>query len=149
MDLADSHQMAADCVGCPCPALPLLVGRSLVSGRVLFQSDTLAKNRISIVVITLAGVVSLILPMIMAGFSYSSKLAVISKGSFREKLALFFKFIISPRIAGWSWLFYTARLIVEAIFRGRYSGLHSHDHRQLPAEDSFSHNVGHPGIFVH
>ena len=69
-----------------------------------------------IVVISLAGVVSLILPMIMAGFSYSSKLAVISKGSFREKLALFFKFIISPRIAGWSWLFYTARLILEAIF---------------------------------
>ena len=74
------------------------------------------KTASPIVVITLAGVVSLILPMIMAGFSYSSKLAVISKGSFREKLALFFKFIISPRIAGWSWLFYAARLIIEAIF---------------------------------
>jgi len=66
--------------------------------------------------ISLGAVISIIFPMVLAGFSYSSKLAVISKGRFREKLALFYKLFTDIRLALWSWLFYAARLVVEVIF---------------------------------
>lgn len=59
---------------------------------------------------------ALIFPTILAGFSCSSKLAVISKGRFGEKLSLFFKLFTDRRVAGWSWLFYAARLMLEALF---------------------------------
>lgn len=66
--------------------------------------------------ISLGAVVSIIFPIVLAGFSYSSKLAVISKGRFSEKLILFFKLFTEFKLALWSWLFYAARLIVEVIF---------------------------------
>jgi hypothetical protein len=60
--------------------------------------------------------VGLFLPLVLAGFSYSSKLAVISQGGFGEKLALFLRLFSSPRVLGPSWLFYTARMGLEALF---------------------------------
>ncbi len=57
-----------------------------------------------------------ILPVILAGFSYSSKLAVISRGTFFEKLQLFYKLFYDWRIAGGSWLFYGLRIIFEIVF---------------------------------
>ena len=66
--------------------------------------------------ISLGFMVSLILPVLMAGFSYSSKLAVLSRGSFAQKLALFFKLFFDRRIAAGSWLFFSARIIIESIF---------------------------------
>mgnify|MGYP003564616207 CR=1 FL=1 len=57
-----------------------------------------------------------IFPIILAGFSYSSKLAVISKGTFYEKLRLFYKLFFNWRIAGGSWLFYSVRIILEVVF---------------------------------
>lgn len=66
--------------------------------------------------LTLALCIGAIFPMILAGFSYSSKLAVISRGKFTEKLNLFYKLFISRRIACWSWLFYAARMVVEVVF---------------------------------
>jgi hypothetical protein len=61
-------------------------------------------------------IIAAIFPIILAGFSYSSKLAVISKGTFREKLRLFYKLFFDWRIAGGSWLFYSIRIILEAVF---------------------------------
>ncbi|MEJ2639003.1 MAG: hypothetical protein P8010_05455 [Desulfosarcinaceae bacterium] len=60
--------------------------------------------------------VGLFLPLVLAGFSYSSKLAVISRGSFREKLSLFWHLFHTPRVLGPSWLFYTVRMGLEALF---------------------------------
>ena len=57
-----------------------------------------------------------IAPMMLAGFSYSSKLAVITSGRFVEKLALFYKLFTDRRVALGSLVFYTARMLVEAIF---------------------------------
>ena len=66
--------------------------------------------------ISLGGMVSLILPTVLAGFSYSSKLAVLSRGSFKQKLLLFFKLFVDLQVAGPSWLFFSARIFVEFIF---------------------------------
>lgn len=66
--------------------------------------------------ISLVAVISIVFPMVLAGFSYSSKLAVISRGRFSEKLILFYKLFTDIKLAWWSWLFYAARLVVEVIF---------------------------------
>ncbi len=60
--------------------------------------------------------VVLFAPLAMAGFSFSSKLAVISKGSFGQKLGLYFKLFYSKQILWPAWLFFTLRLVVELIF---------------------------------
>ncbi|MBF0288131.1 MAG: hypothetical protein HQM14_09965 [SAR324 cluster bacterium] len=66
--------------------------------------------------IVLGGVVFLSTPIAMAGFSYSSKLAVLSQGSFAMRLSLFFKLLTDWNIFWKSWLFYLTRIIVEGIF---------------------------------
>jgi hypothetical protein len=60
--------------------------------------------------------IGVILPTMMAGFSYSSKLAVISRGTFRQKLGLFYRLFWDWRIAGGSFLFYAIRIILESVF---------------------------------
>ena len=60
--------------------------------------------------------IALFLPLVLAGFSYSSKLAVISKGSFREKLGLFMNLFRRPAILVPSWLFFTLRIGLESLF---------------------------------
>ncbi|MCG8335396.1 MAG: hypothetical protein MJE63_12805 [Proteobacteria bacterium] len=62
------------------------------------------------------GIAGLILPITMAGFSFSSKLAVISKGNFKEKLGLFFQLLLSGRVFVGAWLFFTFRIAVEVVF---------------------------------
>ena len=64
----------------------------------------------------LALTIGMIFPTIMAGFSYSSKLAVISRGTFRQKLYLFYKLFLDWRIAGGSFLFYSIRIVIESVF---------------------------------
>lgn len=64
----------------------------------------------------LALLVSLSLPLAMAGFSFSSKLAVISRGTFGEKLSLFFKLFTDLNILAPSWLFFLLRIIIELVF---------------------------------
>jgi len=59
---------------------------------------------------------SLFLPMAMAGFSFSSKLAVISKGRFGEKLGLYFQLFLSKKVFWWSWIFFALRLMIELVF---------------------------------
>ena len=64
----------------------------------------------------LAGLVGLGLPLGMAGFSYSSKLAVLSRGSFAEKRRLFFMLFTDWRVFWTSWLFFLVRIFLEAMF---------------------------------
>jgi hypothetical protein len=56
------------------------------------------------------------MPLGMAGFSFSSKLAVISQGSFREKLALFYRLFFSWPVLWPAYLFFVFRIVVEVIF---------------------------------
>ena len=51
----------------------------------------------------------------MAGFSYSSKLAVMSNG-FPTKLKLFSELLKSRRVFWYSWLFYLARILISLLF---------------------------------
>jgi hypothetical protein len=60
--------------------------------------------------------IALFAPLTMAGFSFSSKLAVLSKGSFAEKLRLYFQLFISGKVLWSSWLFFGLRILVELIF---------------------------------
>jgi hypothetical protein len=60
--------------------------------------------------------VALFAPLAMAGFSFSSKLAVISHGSFGQKLGLYFKLFHSKQVLWPAWIFFTLRLVVELIF---------------------------------
>ena len=58
------------------------------------------------------------IPLVFAGFSYSSKLAVISRGSFSRKLGLFFRLLTDKRVFLPSWIFFSIRLGVEFICVG-------------------------------
>jgi hypothetical protein len=60
--------------------------------------------------------VALFLPLGMAGFSFSSKLAVIRQGTFSEKLGLFFRLLWAKEILVPAWLFFAARLVIEVVF---------------------------------
>jgi len=70
----------------------------------------------SFMLLLLAGFTALFLPLGMAGFSFSSKLAVISKGTFKEKLSLFFRLVYSKQVLVPSWLFFSVRLGIEMVF---------------------------------
>ena len=61
------------------------------------------------------------LPLAMAGFSFSSKLAVISRGSFREKMALFYRLFFSWPVLWPAYLFFVFRIVVELIFVALFS----------------------------
>ena len=64
----------------------------------------------------LAVLIGLFLPVAMAGFSFSSKLAVLYRGRFGEKLVLFFRLFTDLRFLLRSWLFFLARIAVESVF---------------------------------
>ena len=55
-------------------------------------------------------------PLTLAGFSYSSKLAVLSQGAFGRKLALFFRLFTDGGLFWRSWSFYFLRQTVEMAF---------------------------------
>ena len=66
--------------------------------------------------VMLAGLVCLFLPVAMAGFSFSSKLAVLHRGGFGQKLRLFFRLLTDVRFLRRAWLFFLARIAVESVF---------------------------------
>lgn len=63
-----------------------------------------------------AGVAFSALPLAMAGFSYSSKLAVIRNGTFGARFRLFLYLFLHWRLLWTSWLFFSVRIVVEAVF---------------------------------
>lgn len=64
----------------------------------------------------LGGMVFIATPLTLAGFSYSSKLAVMSHGSFGRKLVLFSRLFTDKRLFARSWSFYFLRQIIEVAF---------------------------------
>ena len=63
-----------------------------------------------------AALAALAAPALLAGLSYSSKLAVVSGGRFGEKLRLFLRLFTDWRMFWQSWVFCLARLAVEGLF---------------------------------
>ncbi len=57
-------------------------------------------------------------PVIIAGFSYSSKIAIISNGSYLQKLKVFVLLLSKLSIFIPSWLFYGFRIYLEAFILG-------------------------------
>ena len=55
-------------------------------------------------------------PVGMAGFSYSSKLAVLRRSGFKEKRRLFFLLFLNPRVMMMSWLFFLCRILISLVF---------------------------------
>ncbi|MGD8368030.1 MAG: hypothetical protein PVG78_10330 [Desulfobacterales bacterium] len=64
----------------------------------------------------LATLVALFLPLSMGGFSFSSKLAVLQRGGFGEKLLLFFRLLTDARFMRRAWLFFMLRIALESVF---------------------------------
>lgn len=62
------------------------------------------------------GMAAAAFPLAMAGFSYSSKLAVIRRGTFGSRFRLFLDLFINWRLLWTSWLFFSARIVAEAVF---------------------------------
>ena len=55
-------------------------------------------------------------PVGMAGFSYSSKSAVLRRSGFAEKRRLFFCLFLKPRVMLMSWIFFLFRILISLIF---------------------------------
>jgi len=55
-------------------------------------------------------------PLFMAGFSFSSKIAVISCADARVKTALFTKLVTDARTLAWTWGFFAFRIVLESLF---------------------------------
>ena len=60
--------------------------------------------------------VGMLLPLGMAGFSYSSKLAVISHGRFGSRFRLFLRLFTDWSLLWRSWIFFACRMAVEFVF---------------------------------
>jgi len=60
--------------------------------------------------------VALSFPILMAGLSYSSKLAVISGGRFGERLGLFYRLFTDWRLFWQSWVLFALRILIEGAF---------------------------------
>jgi hypothetical protein len=59
----------------------------------------------------------------MAGFSYSSKIAVLSEGGLAGKLKLYMRLFTDRRVLSSSWLFFLIRCVVEFVFVVAIPGL--------------------------
>ncbi|HEX7929215.1 MAG TPA: hypothetical protein VF678_16585 [bacterium] len=55
-------------------------------------------------------------PVFLAGMSYSSKLAVITQGTFREKLWLFYRLFLDWGVFWRSWVLFAIRIAIEGLF---------------------------------
>ena len=62
-----------------------------------------------------AAVTALVGPLVFAGLSYSSKLAVLSRGGFGRKLALYFRLFWDWSLLWPSWLFCLVRMSLEGL----------------------------------
>jgi hypothetical protein len=107
------YQMAWDglAVGTLCAVLGVWLVLAFLLG-LSFWAHALAVPGL----LSAAGMALSALPLAMAGFSYSSKLAVIRNGTFGARLKLFLYLFVRWRVLWMSWLFFAVRIVVEAIF---------------------------------
>jgi hypothetical protein len=107
------YQVAWDAlaVGMVCGAMALWMCAAYLAGWGIWAQ----KAALTGLVVTL-GLAATAIPVGMAGFSYSSKLAVIRHGTFRHRFRLFTQLFINWRLLWSSWLFFSGRIIVESLF---------------------------------
>lgn len=107
------HQVAWDAlaVGWVCGLMAVWLGLAYLTGWGCWMHTASP----ACLLITI-GMAATAFPLAMAGFSYSSKLAVIRHGTFRSRFRLFFDLFINWRLLWTSWLFFLARIVMEAIF---------------------------------
>jgi hypothetical protein len=99
-------------------ALTMLIGITLLWSLLHFSWCYLWWQRTASVLPAWCFVAMLLMvwPVIMAGLSYSSKLAVLQNGSYRDKFGLYLQLFKSPRLFFGSWLFFLARIVLESLF---------------------------------
>lgn len=66
--------------------------------------------------IVLLSAAAVVLPLVLAGFSYSSKVAVTSRGSNAQKMKLLFLPFVKGRLLLYTWLFFALRFALETTF---------------------------------
>lgn len=99
-------------------ALSILIGISLVWGGLHFFWCHLwwQKSGSTLPAWCFVAMLLAVWPVIMAGLSYSSKLAVLQSGSYGDKFALYLQLFCNPRVFIGSWLFFLARIVLESLF---------------------------------
>jgi hypothetical protein len=107
------HQMAWDAlaVALVCALTALWVGLAYLVGWGIWQQTGTAAALFGSATLAAAA-----FPLAMAGFSYSSKLAVIRHGTFGSRLRLFLELFINWRLLWTSWVFFSCRMVAEALF---------------------------------
>ncbi|MGD9369677.1 MAG: hypothetical protein PVH87_28455, partial [Desulfobacteraceae bacterium] len=107
------HQVAWDAlaVGWVCGLMAVWLGLAYLAGWGCWMNTASP----ACLLITI-GMAAAAFPLAMAGFSYSSKLAVIRRGTFGSRFRLFLDLFINWRLLWTSWLFFSARIVAEAVF---------------------------------
>jgi hypothetical protein len=74
------------------------------------------KTASPVFLIIFIGLAGMVVPLLLAGFSFSSKLAILQKGKFNEKLGLYFKIFTDLDLGMRVWSFFTLRVLFETTF---------------------------------
>ncbi len=108
------YQVAWDAlaVGLVCMLTALWVGLAFAAGLGIWSLTAGSTTAL----VLAAAMAAMAMPVAMAGFSYSSKLAVIRLGTFGSRFRLFLELFASWRLLWTSWLFFSARIAVETLF---------------------------------
>ncbi len=107
------YQVAWDAlaVGMVCGAIALWVSLAYLAGWGLWTQGAFVSG-----LLVTVGLAAMAFPVSMAGFSYSSKLAVIRHGTFGARFRLFAELFVNWRLLWTSWLFFSGRIILEVLF---------------------------------
>lgn len=107
------HQIAWDAVALAllCGALGVWIGGWYVPCRIAWQL-----HPATVWLWIWAALVCAALPIALAGFSYSSKLAILSQATFPGRLRLFLELVTCRRVFIGSWVFFLTRLMLEVLF---------------------------------
>ncbi|MGD8836838.1 MAG: hypothetical protein PVJ84_17765 [Desulfobacteraceae bacterium] len=98
-------------VGLVCGAMALWVGLAYLAGWGIWSRTPTAAG-----LFVAGGLAAAAFPVAMAGFSYSSKLAVIRHGTFGARFRIFVDLFMSWRLLWTSWLFFSGRIVLEVLF---------------------------------
>jgi hypothetical protein len=94
-----------------CGAMALWVGLAYLAGWAIWTQSANAAG-----LFVAGGFAAVAFPVAMAGFSYSSKLAVIRHGTFGIRFRHFVDLFLNWRLLWTSWLFFSGRIVLEVLF---------------------------------
>ena len=94
-----------------CGAMALWVCLAYLAGWAIWSQKATAVG-----LFVAGGLAAVAFPVAMAGFSYSSKLAVIHHGKFGTRFRHFVDLFLNWRLLWTSWLFFSGRIVLEVLF---------------------------------